>query len=217
MATHDQDDPDQTLAPRRPVEPEEWVYDEDLTQVLRAAESIRREVGWPSIGTDHLALALLAESKRLAGELREAGVDLDALRDEIRALCLSGYGRDGPQFTPNVQNVLAQARAEVHTLPSHSTFQSLGDRVIRISIAPEHVMLALLNERRIISTQVLRDFGVTYPTFLRRLQRKDTPPPHRAFAVTEAGGHDISTSFEGVETYLERALADDRRNVGTAA
>ena len=103
------------------------------------------------IGTDHLLLGLLRPGEGLAADiLREMGMDLGSLRDEVMAGAQSGGERECSNeiaFTPEAQRVLQIAYGESMELEANH-------------IGTEHILLGLAREAGGSAAHVLSSHGV---------------------------------------------------------
>lgn len=126
-----------------------------LSDARRQATHLRHE----HVGTEHLLLALLADSERdgtgppsLVGAVFDMlGVDRAKIRDVIEHTVLPGRAtatEDQVSYSSRAKAVLELAMAEA--------------RVSRAStVDAQHLLLGLVREERGIAAQVLLDFGVT--------------------------------------------------------
>jgi hypothetical protein len=116
---------------------------------LAASEAIR--LGHPSVGTEHLLLALAREeSGRVATLLRGFQVPLERVRQEVLKLLTRGEGSSSERevpMTPRGRRALELALEEARGLGQDSA-------------GAEHVLLGLIREGEGIAAMVLRSLGV---------------------------------------------------------
>jgi len=114
---------------------------------IELAQEEARSLNHNYVGTEHLLLGLLREEQGGAARaLGELGIDLDAVREEIRRIVGPG---DEPvfgevPFTPRGRKVLALAREEATAL-NH------------VSVGTEHVLLGLAREWEGVAARILDD------------------------------------------------------------
>jgi hypothetical protein len=131
-------------------------FTKEARRVVTLAQSEAKQLGHNYIGTEHLLLGLLRVEDGLgARALADFGVKLDEVREDVRRIIGEGEEeqrtrrRRGPRvpFTPRSKKVLEL---------SLRTARKLKDDYI----GTEHILLALLEERDGVGSQILRDRGV---------------------------------------------------------
>ena len=176
---------------------------------MELAQDEARSLNHNYVGTEHLLLGLLREEQGGAARaLEELGIDLDAVREEIRRIVGPG---DEPvfgevPFTPRGRKVLALAREEATAL-NH------------VSVGTEHVLLGLAREWEGVAARILDDLRADpdriRETVLRLLHDQyeavaeaSKPPPHLDMPCPACGATlahlEISGQEEGSFT-AERA------------
>jgi len=118
-----------------------------LNNALRFAA----EMGHTYIGSEHILLALTAETDSVASKvLTDKGLTVEKLKSEIAAL--SGLGSASnvspADMTPRTKRII-----EGSALYSHKTGQSY--------IGTEHILLSLLAERDAVAVRILEQLGVS--------------------------------------------------------
>lgn len=115
-------------------------------QVMRLAHQEAHTLGRDYVGTEHLVLALVAND---GGPLGALGVRRAAVLASITRLtgppALPGAGV--PPMTPVLRRVLDAAAADA---------RRLGDSAVR----PEHMVIAVADERTCMGARVLAEVGV---------------------------------------------------------
>ena len=103
------------------------------------------------IGTEHILLGLVQEGSGVAATvLRNLGVDLDKIRQEVENMVKQGpptTTMGQPPFTPRAKKVLELSMEEA---------SSLGHNYV----GTEHLLLGLIRENEGIAAQVLMNLGV---------------------------------------------------------
>jgi ATP-dependent Clp protease ATP-binding subunit ClpA len=143
-------------------------FTESARQVVVVAQSEARGLGHNHIGTEHELLGLLSDSGGLAAEvLNSFGVTADLARSAVVDLLGSGEEpTDGQMpFTPRGKRVLDLAlRSALH----------VGHNLV----APEHILLALLEEGEGVAIGILLDVGAR-PDAIREAIMQKLPGPVR--------------------------------------
>jgi ATP-dependent Clp protease ATP-binding subunit ClpC len=123
---------------------------EPVRVVVAAAEQEARTLRHARVGTEHLLLGVLGRDGEVgARALGALGVSLGAARAQVMRIVGLPETPSPPQLpmTPQARDALAGALREAIELG-------------QTSVAPEHVLLALLRERDSVAVRVLRDAGV---------------------------------------------------------
>ena len=117
--------------------------------VLSLAQDEARRLNHSYLGTEHLLLGLVIDQDSLAGQvLAELGVDPQRVRQQVEAM----VGRDtcstngGARLTPRSKNVLELAARE-------------AKRRRDAAVAPEHLLLGLVQEGEGVAVSVLERLG----------------------------------------------------------
>lgn len=134
-------------------------FSDRLRSVLSEAREEAARLRHEHVGTEHLLLALLAETDRDGSGPPPAvrlvfdvlAVDRAKMRDVLEQTVLPGRARatdDQLSYTSRAKAVLELAMAEA--------------RVARAgTVDTQHLLLGLIREERGIAAQVLLDFGIT--------------------------------------------------------
>jgi RNA polymerase sigma factor (sigma-70 family) len=124
------------------------VYTAQGQRVLDLAKEEALSFNHHYIGTEHLLLGLLSEGSATA-PLSEQGATLTRLRAELLAVIGKNEpdSRAGAPFTPRSQHILEIAGK---TAGEHG----------ETAISPDHILHAVLSEKRGIAVQMLRSIGV---------------------------------------------------------
>src|SRR6266404_2108368 len=120
--------------------------------VVVLAQEEATMLGHDYIGTEHLLLGILHEGSNVAARaLVSLGISLDAMRQAIEGVIGRGTQPAAESghipFTPRAKKVLELSLRE--SLQLGANF-----------IGPEHILLALIRERRDVAAQVLAGAGV---------------------------------------------------------
>jgi ATP-dependent Clp protease ATP-binding subunit ClpC len=154
--------------------------DEASAQVLAAASYEAHALGHDAVDTEHVLLALLADSG-VAARLQALGVDVRDVREAVERSVERGESSDpGPRpFGAGAKRVLERALRE-------SLAQGEG------VIGPEDVMLALVADEEGVAGRVLRGLGVDLE-HARGMRIMDvakgvaSPPPEHYCAIALTG------------------------------
>ncbi len=129
-------------------------------RVLSLAHQEAEKMRHPSIGTEHLLLALIQEEGGVAGRvLRDLGLETDRIRELVERFSSTGNYRAGKiELSSGMQQVLEFAIEEARRMGHHY-------------IGTEHLLLGLMRSGDGIAMDVLRKLGVT-PEQIRRQTRR---------------------------------------------
>ena len=125
-------------------------YPELSVRALFVAREVARAAGAPSIEVEHLLLGAL-EAWPGAGVRREEVARMLGLSVPNE---LTAPGSPELPFSPEVKRVLTSAMWEADRLGQHR-------------IRPEHLLLALHDERRSVTSGILRQTGVDHEELIR--------------------------------------------------
>lgn len=126
-------------------------FTERAQRVLRLAEEEARSLNHPAVGTEHLLLGLLREGDSVAARaLKNLGVDLRAVREEVRKVIRPGEVHVGREIglTPRAKKVLELANEEARR-------QGVN------YVGTEHILLGLIAEGEGVAAQVLSGLGLS--------------------------------------------------------
>jgi ATP-dependent Clp protease ATP-binding subunit ClpC len=145
-------------------------FADSTRQLLAKARGEADRLRHDFIGTEHLLLALAAETQGVAATvLRSLRIDTDHVRRTIDATVRHGTavsGRDGDlPYTPRTHKVFELAA---------DTARAFGDH----HVAAEHLLIGLLRERMGVAAQVLSDHGLSEGACLDELKRLRATPPN---------------------------------------
>ncbi len=134
-------------------------------QTVEYAREEARSLKHPAVEPQHLLLGLLRQGEEVAGALTSAGVTLDAARAEVRSLGAADEESETGLPRRDRVPVSAAARAAFE--------QSLREAVARGDgrLGPEHLLLALLRDRRGGAAEVLGRVGVPAGRLQRLAER----------------------------------------------
>jgi hypothetical protein len=137
-----------------PVDSTAWAkgFDEDARAVVHAAQLHARNFHHRYLATEHLLLALTADSGLAGATLGHLGVGADQVTAHIHEVVGDGHSSETATLgiSPRAKRVLEAAGQEA---------RRLGHRCG--TAAPEHVLLALSGQRDTLAAQLLRDLGVS--------------------------------------------------------
>jgi Clp amino terminal domain, pathogenicity island component len=137
-----------------PVDPTAWPkdFDEDARAVVHAAQAHARSLRHRYLGTEHLLLALTADSGLAGATLGQLGVNTARVAAAIRKVVGEGHSSETATLgiSPRTKRVLEAAGIEA---------RRLGHRCA--IAAPEHMLLALSAASDSVAAQLLRDLGVS--------------------------------------------------------
>ncbi len=134
-------------------------------RVIRHAELEATRLGHDAVGPGHVLLAILESPQTAAARvLRDAGVDLEPLRDAVVDTLPPGYARDDGRRPLSAQgrNVLRSAALEA---------ERMGVRFI----GTEHLLLGALANAGRLTSGAMADAGVEFRTLRRRMEAAYQP------------------------------------------
>lgn len=124
-------------------------------RLLAAAQEEASRLNERSVGVEHLLLGLLRDpNERAMRLLTDAGVRVNELSEAVGRALDSGVTARGIDVTPRAKRVLRRAAKEARRLKQED-------------IGPEHLLLALLRDRKGIAARTLEGEGVD-PKSLRQ-------------------------------------------------
>ncbi|EDZ96877.1 ATPase AAA-2 domain protein [Limnospira maxima CS-328] len=127
----------------------EYFSDKAIKAVMLSQEEARR-LGHNFVGTEQLLLGIIGEGTSIAAKvLSDQNLNLDNTRREIESIIGRGSGLMPPEipFTPRAKRVFESAMKEA---------RQLGNNYI----APEHILLGLLQDEEGVAAKVLENFGI---------------------------------------------------------
>ncbi|MFW6156820.1 MAG: Rid family detoxifying hydrolase [Armatimonadota bacterium] len=165
------------------------------------------------IGTEHLLLGLIRLGEGLAADiLREMGVDLDALREEIDQITPIGEAERPSReisFTPEARGVLQTAYGQA---------RDMGDD----HIGTEHILLGLLREARGPAFRALQKHDVTTEAVLETNAERvpaeggETPPAFVEPGGRAGGAEQVALAARELLRRAHEAAADMRGHLEKA-
>jgi hypothetical protein len=136
------------------------------SKLVTAAKSESTSLDYHQIDTEHLLLALLREDKGIVAEvLAIAGITLDRARAAVSSLVITRANGDaeGIMFTPRARRTLIQALREALSIQD-------------VEIEPRHILLALLDPREGIASQIVEDLDLDASTLRSALDAAGDHP-----------------------------------------
>ena len=134
-------------------------FSDRLRGVLGEAREEAARLRHEHVGTEHLLLALLHDSKRNDdGATSAAGIALDLLavdREKLREVLEQTVLRGRPKRVEEQLSYTSRARAVLELAMAEARMARAG------TVDTQHLLLGLVREERGIAAQVLLDFGVT--------------------------------------------------------
>ncbi|MBR7112019.1 MAG: ATP-dependent Clp protease ATP-binding subunit [Clostridia bacterium] len=126
-------------------------FTEKAQKTLNNALALARELGHTYIGSEHMLLALAAESESVASKmLAKHGVTTDAVREKIEALIGTGTPTSvtPADMTPRTKKII-----EGSALEAVKGGQNY--------IGTEHLLLSLLKERDAVAVKIVEELGAS--------------------------------------------------------
>jgi ATP-dependent Clp protease ATP-binding subunit ClpC len=134
-------------------------FSDRLRAVLSEAREEAARLEHEHVGTEHLLMALLSDSRRDGEEgTSRAAVVLDVLgvdRSSMRAVLEQTVLRGRMPTTEDQLTYTSRARAVLELAMAEARVSKAG------TVDTQHLLLGLVREERGIAAQVLLDFGVT--------------------------------------------------------
>ena len=125
-------------------------FTERAQRALIYAQEEARNLGHNYVGTEHLLLGLLREGEGAAARvLKELGVDVDTVRNQVESLVGKGNYNftEGFGYTPRTKRVMELSFYEA---------RNLGHNYV----GTEHLLLALIREGEGVAARILMECGV---------------------------------------------------------
>jgi hypothetical protein len=136
--------------------------------VLRDATQQAREFGQPFVGTEHLLLALFEPAEALAAQvLRELGLSVDAVRDQVRSD--PAAGADSREGGKPVGDEVGYSPRAVQAL-RHAVEEAL--KLGHNYIGTEHLLLGLFDDPDALGARILSSMGGDYEDVRELLAEK---------------------------------------------
>jgi ATP-dependent Clp protease ATP-binding subunit ClpC len=158
-----------------------YYFTERVRNILELARRVAGEWRHDYVGTEHMLLGLIKEGNGVgAAVLQNLDVELNGLKARVEHHVKPGNGGHptGPDlpYTSRAKKVLELAMSEARDL-SHSY------------VGSEHLLIALLQEKKGIAAQALRDAGMTIDVLRTETLRwlgTEVPAPRPTGAETGA-------------------------------
>jgi DNA-binding transcriptional regulator YhcF (GntR family) len=180
-------------------------FTEGCRQVLAAARLESHRLRHEYVGTEHILLALIAQSDSSITKLfRDLGVGLGSVRRDVEALSPRGRSRadsntDLP-YTSRAKKVLELAMSEAREL-AHA------------DVGAEHLLLGLAREEKGIAAQVLRQHGVPRSEMRLAAVREHAKPARPAFQIAIDDSSERSI-YEQIVVQVQEAVATGQLRPG---
>ena len=145
------------------------IFTNRAKQALQNAQNEAKVLRHRTVGTEHILLGLVMEQDGIAGKtLREASLTEENVRDEIEHLV--DYGPDSKEnlnlnndlvlpYSPRARQVVSYAADEARRLKSPL-------------IGTEHLLLGLLREDNILSSQIMKNLNLSLAKVRQTISKK---------------------------------------------
>lgn len=168
-------------------------YSENANQVLQIAREQAKSFNHRMVGTEHLLLALVIESKGQAGQLlRDRGITPTLVREEVERY--TGYGSDhNPtymEYSPRLQWVLDYARRQA---------QSLGSD----QVTTNELLMGLLANGQVLAAMILHNLGLDAHQVVHDIANAQTGS---AQTTTEPDGKSTTPQLDKVAVNLNQRV-----------
>ncbi|WP_321388759.1 ATP-dependent Clp protease ATP-binding subunit [uncultured Enterococcus sp.] len=141
------------------------LFTDSAKAVLAIAQEEAKYFRHQSVGSEHLLLALVIESKGIAGKtLRQLNVDKNDIREEIEHLMGYGVVKSYPKgaylpYSPRAKQIFAYSGEEAKRLGAPN-------------IGTEHLLLGLLRDEDILASRILVNLGLSLIKIRQLLMKK---------------------------------------------
>ena len=181
----------------------EHFTDRAIKAIMLAQEEARR-LGHNLVGTEQILLGLIGEGTSIAAiVLKELGVTLEGTRKLVAQIIGRGSGAVPVEipFTPKAKRLFEQAFQEARLLANNY-------------IGPEHLLLAILQDRDSVAGKVLQHLGVD-PQFARTkliqsIGEVVAAATSRGSGTPVMGGNSSTATLEEFGTNLTRLAAEGK-------
>ena len=168
-------------------------YSENANKVLQIAREQAKSFNHRMVGTEHLLLALVIESKGQAGKLlRDRGITPTLVREEVERY--TGYGSDqNPtymEYSPRLQWVLDYARRQA---------QSMGSDQVNTN----ELLLGLLANGQVLASMILHNLGLDAHQVVHDIANAQTGT---ARTTTEPDGKSTTPELDKVAVNLNQRV-----------
>lgn len=133
----------------------------DTIETMKSwAQEEAGRLGHRYVGTEHVLLAVCrSENRKVGAILVELGLDPEDLRSQVDAFVIKSdvpRSEEGIPVSPRAQRAIDRAGEEAASLGTDA-------------VAPEHLLLALLQDEDGVAARVLEVFGIDYASIRRFL------------------------------------------------
>lgn len=181
----------------------EHFTDRAIKAIMLAQEEARR-LGHNLVGTEQILLGLIGEGTSIAAiVLKELGITLEPTRKLVAQIIGRGSGAVPIEipFTPKAKRLFEQAFQEARQLANNY-------------IGPEHLLLAILQDKDSVAGKVLQNFGVD-PEFARTkliqsIGEVVAASTSRGSGSPVMGGNSSTATLEEFGTNLTRLAAEGK-------
>ena len=181
----------------------EHFTDRAIKSIMLAQEEARR-LGHNLVGTEQILLGLMAEGTSVAAiVLKEFGVSLESVRNLVAKIIGRGSGSIPAElpFTPKAKRLFELAFKEARLL-AHNY------------IGPEHLLLAILQDKDSVAGKVLQhlgvDHGVVRTRLIQAIGEVATTTARREPGGSFMGGGSKTATLEEFGTNLTRLAAEGK-------
>lgn len=181
----------------------EHFTDRAIKSIMLAQEEARR-LGHNLVGTEQILLGLIAEGTSVAAiVLKEFGVSLESVRNLVAKIIGRGSGSIPAElpFTPKAKRLFELAFKEARQL-AHNY------------IGPEHLLLAILQDKDSVAGKVLQhlgvDHGVVRTRLIQAIGEVATTTTRREPGASFMGGGSKTATLEEFGTNLTRLAAEGK-------
>ena len=138
-------------------------FTEQAQEALAASQELVRQYHHSQWDVEHILLALLLQEKGLVGDiLKELGVDIEVVRQEVVAAL---------EKSPRVDYETAQIYATPRIAQLIKTASDRADDFKDEFISTEHLLIAIVEEEKSEAARILKGFGVDREKVLQALQK----------------------------------------------
>ncbi|HBB30279.1 MAG TPA: ATP-dependent Clp protease ATP-binding subunit ClpC [Cyanobacteria bacterium UBA8803] len=177
--------------------------DRAIKTIMLAQEEARR-LGHNLVGTEQILLGVVGEGTSVAAiVLKELGVTLELTRESVKKIIGRGSGAvtTNIPFTPKAKRIFEQAFQEARQLGHNH-------------IGPEHLLLALIQDKESVAGKVLQNLGVDLAAIrtklLKALGEVATTTARREPGNAGMGGNSKTATLEEFGTNLTQLAAEGK-------
>jgi ATP-dependent Clp protease ATP-binding subunit ClpC len=170
-------------------------YNESARRALFFSRYELAQLGGVEIGTEHLLLGLMLESKGLVGQIL-APLASETIRNEIKSRSSSGEKLATSVEVPFTR----EAKRALHFAMEEA------DRLLHSYIGPEHLILGLLREEKSAAATILNAHGLR----LADVRSRVAQPPGHTPNTSMATRPQILEQIEQIEHLVQELGADSK-------